>query len=47
MTEWAGEDIAIDVFHHLVYIGTTALAYELLTRDWAARRGSPRNAETR
>jgi hypothetical protein len=33
VTEWAGEDIAIDVFHHLVYIGTTALAYELLTRD--------------
>jgi hypothetical protein len=33
VTEWAGEDIAIDVFHHAVYIGATALAYELLTRD--------------
>jgi hypothetical protein len=30
--EWAPEDIAIDVFHHLVYITATAKAYELLER---------------
>ena len=30
--EWAAEDVAIDVFHHLVYVGTTALAFELLDR---------------
>jgi hypothetical protein len=29
---WETEDIAIDVFHHLVYVGATALAYERLTR---------------
>jgi hypothetical protein len=27
---WEGEDIAIDVFHHLVYVTATATAYELL-----------------
>jgi hypothetical protein len=32
VTEWEGEDIAIDVFHHLVYIAETGLAFELLTR---------------
>lgn len=30
--EWAPEDIAIDVFHHLVYITAAAKAYELLER---------------
>ena len=29
---WEPEDIAIDLFHHLVYVGATALAYERLTR---------------
>jgi hypothetical protein len=29
---WEPEDIAIDVFHHLVYVGATALAYERLNR---------------
>jgi hypothetical protein len=29
---WETEDIAIDVFHHLVYVGATALAYERLMR---------------
>ena len=27
---WEREDVAIDVFHHLVYVAATALAYELL-----------------
>jgi hypothetical protein len=33
VTEWEAEDVAIDLFHHLVYIGATALAYEWLNRD--------------
>jgi hypothetical protein len=33
---WAKEEVAIDVFHHVVYVGATALAYELLTRRDAA-----------
>ena len=32
VTEWAAEDVAIDVFHHLVYVGAAALAFELLER---------------
>jgi hypothetical protein len=32
VTEWAIEDIAIDVFHHLVYVGATMLAFGLLDR---------------
>jgi hypothetical protein len=32
VTEWAPEDVAIDVFHHLVYISATAAAFELLDR---------------
>jgi hypothetical protein len=27
---WEGEEVAIDVFHHLVYTATTAATYELL-----------------
>jgi len=30
---WAKEEIAIDVFHHLVYVGATSLAYQRLTRS--------------
>jgi hypothetical protein len=30
--EWEAEDVAIDVFHHLVYVGVAALAFELLDR---------------
>jgi hypothetical protein len=30
VTEWAADDIAIDVFHHLVYVTAVAAAYELL-----------------
>jgi hypothetical protein len=26
-----GEDVAIDVFHHAVYVTATGLAYELLS----------------
>jgi hypothetical protein len=32
VTEWEKEDVAIDVFHHLVYIAATAVAFELLGR---------------
>jgi hypothetical protein len=32
VTEWAAEDVAIDVFHHLVYVSATAAAFELLDR---------------
>ena len=30
VTEWATEDVAIDIFHHLVYVTATAAAFELL-----------------
>lgn len=30
VTRWGREEVAIDVFHHLVYAGTTSLAYEVL-----------------
>jgi hypothetical protein len=30
---WKPEDIAIDLFHHLVYVSATALAYERLARS--------------
>ena len=33
VTEWAAEDVAVDVFHHLVYVGAAALAFELLDRS--------------
>lgn len=29
-TRWGREEVAIDLFHHLVYEGSTSLAYELL-----------------
>lgn len=29
--EWEGEDVAIDVFHHVVYVAATAAAYELIS----------------
>jgi hypothetical protein len=32
VTEWGGEEIAIDIFHHLVYVTATAAAFELLDR---------------
>lgn len=32
VTEWAPEEVAIDVLHHLVYVGATAVAFELLDR---------------
>src|SRR5690349_19572948 len=28
--EWEREDLAIDVFHHVVYVAVTAAAYELI-----------------
>src|SRR5262245_51565065 len=31
--EWEAKDVAIDVFHHLVYVGATAAAFEWLTRS--------------
>ena len=30
---WKKKEIAIDVFHHLVYVAATGLAYELLSRQ--------------
>jgi uncharacterized membrane protein YagU involved in acid resistance len=30
VTEWGRDEIAIDLFHHLVYAGSTTLTYELL-----------------
>ncbi len=30
---WATEEIAIDLFHHLVYVGATSLAYQRLSRE--------------
>jgi hypothetical protein len=38
VTEWAAEDVAVDVFHHLVYVGAAALAFELLDRNEADGR---------
>jgi hypothetical protein len=32
VTEWGAEDVAIDVFHHVVYVSAAALAFELLER---------------
>jgi hypothetical protein len=32
VTEWGADEVAIDLWHHAVYIGTTALAYEFLSR---------------
>ena len=30
LTEWGAEEVAIDAFHHLVYVGATGVAYSLL-----------------
>ena len=32
VTTWGKEEVAIDVWHHLVYVATVAAAYELLER---------------
>ena len=32
VTEWGAEEVAIDVFHHLVYVTAAAMAFELLDR---------------
>lgn len=32
ITKWGGKEIAIDVWHHAVYVAATAVAYELLRR---------------
>jgi hypothetical protein len=32
VTEWGAEEVAIDAFHHLVYVSAAALAFELLER---------------
>jgi hypothetical protein len=31
--EWEAKDVAIDVLHHLVYVGAAALAYEAMARS--------------
>jgi hypothetical protein len=33
VTEWGGTEVAVDVFHHLVYVGATALVFERLQRS--------------
>ena len=33
ITQWGKEDVAIDVFHHLVYVSAAAVAFELLDRE--------------
>ena len=30
--EWGKEEVAIDAFHHLVYVTATGIAYSLLNR---------------
>ena len=32
LTEWGAKEVAIDALHHLVYAGTTGVAYSLLSR---------------
>ena len=34
--EWGGEELAIDAFHHLVYVVATGLAYRFLDQHSAA-----------
>ncbi len=31
-TEWGAQEVAIDAWHHLVYVGATGIAYRLLDR---------------
>jgi hypothetical protein len=38
VTEWEAEDVAIDVFHHLVYVTAAAVAFEFLDRTGAEGR---------
>jgi hypothetical protein len=33
VTMWGGKEVAIDAWHHLVYVVATAVAYELLDRS--------------
>jgi len=35
---WAREEVAIDAFHHLVYVTATGVAYDLLDRGASAAR---------
>jgi hypothetical protein len=39
VTEWAPEDIAVDVLHHLVYVSAAAAAFELLDRAATKNEG--------
>jgi len=32
LTEWGAKEVAIDVLHHIVYVGATGMAYSLLDR---------------
>lgn len=36
-TQWGAEEVAIDLFHHVVYVTATALAFEWLRRQGGAR----------
>ena len=45
ITQWGKKEIAIDLWHHAVYIGTTAATYELLQRRIMAANGAPGAAD--
>ena len=32
LTEWGAKEVAIDVLHHIVYVGATGMSYSLLDR---------------
>jgi len=32
LTEWGAKEVAIDVVHHIVYVGATGMTYSLLDR---------------
>lgn len=38
-TEWGGEEVAIDAWHHVVYVAATAAAFEWLRRGSGRRDG--------
>ena len=47
VTQWGREEVAIDIFHHLVYVGATALAFEFLERGAGQRCSARRSARAR
>ena len=47
ITEWGRNEIAIDLWHHAVYIGATAATYGFLQRRLARTAPASRNGDTR